>query len=132
MTDWQSGACSILPAHCATRFIPEMILTDSCERHQSRLGELFGRLAVVSVIACVLHGNFDANFIQCLCRDSRRKFISQSVAVKPDFASGYNSRAWSLHMKGEDAKGLVDIAVLVVAAVAGIAMASALLRRLVR
>ena len=58
-----------------------MILTDSCERHQSRLGELFGRLAVVSVIACVLHGNFDTNFIQCLCWDSRRKFINQSFAV---------------------------------------------------
>ena len=35
--------------------------------------------------------------------------FSQGIAVKPDFASGYNSRAWSLHMKGEDAKGLADI-----------------------
>jgi len=35
--------------------------------------------------------------------------FSQAIAVKPDYASGYNSRAWSLHMKGEDAKGLADI-----------------------
>jgi tetratricopeptide (TPR) repeat protein len=35
--------------------------------------------------------------------------FSQAIVLKPDFASGYNSRAWSLHMKGEDAKGLPDI-----------------------
>jgi tetratricopeptide (TPR) repeat protein len=35
--------------------------------------------------------------------------FSQAIALKPDFASGYNSRAWSLHLKGEDAKALPDI-----------------------
>jgi tetratricopeptide (TPR) repeat protein len=35
--------------------------------------------------------------------------FSQAIALNPNFASGYNSRAWSLHKKGEDAKGLPDI-----------------------
>ena len=35
--------------------------------------------------------------------------FSQAIALKPDFASAYNSRAWSLHLKGEDTKGLPDI-----------------------
>jgi tetratricopeptide (TPR) repeat protein len=35
--------------------------------------------------------------------------FSQAIVLNPDFASPYNSRAWSLHLKGEDAKGLPDI-----------------------
>jgi tetratricopeptide (TPR) repeat protein len=35
--------------------------------------------------------------------------FSQAIALNPDFASAYNGRAWSLHVKGEDAKGLPDV-----------------------
>jgi tetratricopeptide (TPR) repeat protein len=35
--------------------------------------------------------------------------FSQAIALNQDFASAYNSRAWSLHLKGEDAKALPDI-----------------------
>jgi tetratricopeptide (TPR) repeat protein len=35
--------------------------------------------------------------------------FSQAIVLRPEFASGYNSRAWSYHLKDEDAKGLPDI-----------------------
>jgi tetratricopeptide (TPR) repeat protein len=35
--------------------------------------------------------------------------FSQAISLNPNFTSGYNSRAWSLHLKGDDAKGLPDI-----------------------
>lgn len=41
-------------------------------------------------------------------RDAAITDFSQAIALKPDFAMAYNSRAWSLHLKGEDAKALPD------------------------
>ena len=80
-------------------------LNDPAIAEYTRALELKSTPAVRAIIVCDRGKAYENKGMH----DAAIADFSQGIAVKPDFASAYNSRAWSLHMKGEDAKGLADI-----------------------
>ena len=80
-------------------------LNDQAIAEYTRALELKSTPAVRAIIVCDRGKAYENKGMH----DAAIADFSQGIAVKPDFASAYNSRAWSLHMKGEDAKGLADI-----------------------
>jgi tetratricopeptide (TPR) repeat protein len=80
-------------------------LNDQAIAEYTKALELKSTPAVRAIIVCDRGKAYENKGMH----DAAIADFSEGIAVKPDFASGYNSRAWSLHMKGEDGKGLADI-----------------------